>query len=494
MPLTPKPSFSSCYPLYLANEAVRTSGTLSVIDKFTLDEVTKVCVATPAEIRAAIEAATEARKPMRRLPSYERKKILLTVVEQVSKRRDEFASVLATEAGKPIKDARGEVARLIDTFQVAAEESVRRYGEVATQDISERAAGFWSISKRYPLGVISCVSPFNFPLNLTAHKIAPAIAAGCPFILKPASKTPLGALMLAEILAETSLPRGAFSVLPCGRDGADLFTTDERLAALSFTGSPSVGWALKAKAGKKKVLLELGGNAAVVVDAGQDVSSADSDVISKIITGAFYQSGQSCISVQRCYVHDSIYDEFRASIKEAASALRWGNPMDDETFIGPLISTEDADRVESWIAEAVDQGATVVAGGRKVDKHTVEATVLEDVPHNVKVWDEEVFGPVMCIERFTSFKEVIDSVNDSRYGLQAGVFTDNLHHAMYAFDEAEVGGLVVGNVPSVRVDSMPYGGVKEAGNCREGIRFAMDDFTELRTMLLKDVGDPRFVE
>ncbi len=350
-------------------------------------------------------------------------------------------------------------------------------------DISARAEGYESIWRRFPIGPCSFITPFNFPLNLVAHKVAPAIAVGCPFVLKPASWTPIGALILGEILAETDLPEGAFSILPCKRDGADLLTTDDRLKLLSFTGSPEVGWKLKARAGKKKVVLELGGNAACVVDQGVDLEYA----ADRIILGAFYQSGQSCIGVQRIIVHDSVYDRLKELLVERTSKLKAGDPMDEDTFLGPMISLEDAKRMEAWVGEAVDGGAKVICGGKR-NGVFYDATLLENVEPHMKISCVEAFGPVATMQPFSHFKEAVRVVNDSVYGLQVGVFTRDIDHAWYAFNECDVGGVIINDVPSFRVDSMPYGGVKDSGLGREGIRFAMEDMSEIRLLVMNKLG------
>ena len=320
----------------------------------------------------------------------------------------------------------------------------------------------------------------NFPLNLAAHKIAPAIAAGCPFVLKPASLTPIGAILIGEILAETDLPEGAFSILPCSRDGASQFTTDERLKLLSFTGSPAVGWKLKAEAGKKKVVLELGGNAAVVVDHDADLE----DAVSRIIFGAFYQSGQSCIGVQRIIVHSSIYHDFRDRLVAKTRELRMGDPKDESTFIGPMISEKEAARLDSWIQDAQAAGARVLCGGHR-DGAMLEATLLEDVPADAELICKEAFGPVAVLSPFDDFSAALDEVNRGDFGLQAGIFTRDIYKAHQAWDTLEVGGVVIGDVPSWRVDHMPYGGVKDSGLGREGIRFAIEDMTEIRLFVLR---------
>lgn len=471
------------YPYFLANKPVPANTDLAVTNKYTGELATRVALADATVIDQAIAAAVRAADACRRMPSHARAAVLNHVVARLTERQEELARTLAIEAGKPIRDARAEVTRGIDTFRLGAEEATRIYGEYVPLDISPRTQGYEAIWKRVPIGVCSFISPFNFPINLAAHKIAPAIAAGCPFILKPASMTPVGALILGEILAETPLPVGAFSILPCRRDGADLFTTDERLKLLSFTGSPEVGWALKARAGKKKVILELGGNAACIVDRGTDLDHA----VSRIIVGAFYQSGQSCISVQRLMVHESIYDALKTRLAAAAGALEAGDPLDEKTFLGPLITEGDARRIEAWVNEAVARGARVICGGKR-NGAFYDATFVENVPDDVPLNREEVFGPVATLEPFASFKQACHRVNASRYGLQAGVFTKSLDSAFYAFNELEVGGVVINDVPSFRVDSMPYGGVKDSGLGREGIRFAIEDMTEIRLMVLSQIG------
>lgn len=468
------------YPYYLANQPQTPNADLAVMDKYTGEVATRVALADAATIDQAIDLAVQAAEPMRKLPAYERQAVLNHCVQRFTERFDELAMSLCIEAGKPIKDARGEVARLIDTFRIAAEEAVRMNGEVLAMDISERARGYSGMWKRVPIGPCSFISPFNFPLNLVAHKVAPALAVGCPFILKPASNTPIGALILGDILAETDLPLGAFSILPCRRDGADLFTTDERLKLLSFTGSPAVGWALKAKAGKKKVVLELGGNAACLVDEDADLD----DAVARIIHGAFYQSGQSCISVQRILIHESVYAAFKAKLVAATQVLPMGDPKEETTFIGPVISERDAMRLEGWIQEAVANRATLLCGGQR-EGVMLEATLLENVPKDEKLCTQEAFGPVAILAPFRDFEAALAEINDSTFGLQAGIFTRDIYKAHKAWDELEVGGVVIGDVPSWRVDHMPYGGVKESGLGREGIRFAMEDMTEIRLMVLR---------
>lgn len=469
------------YPYFLANKPEAPNADLAVTDKYTGETATRVAMADADAIDRAIAAADQAADAMRKMPAYQRQDILNYCVRRFEERFEELAQALCIEAGKPVKDARGEVTRLIDTFRIAAEEAVRIGGEVVPMDITPRAKGYSGMWKRVPIGPCSFISPFNFPLNLAAHKVAPAIAAGCPFILKPASLTPIGALIIGEVLAETDLPEGAFSILPCRRDGADLFTTDDRLKLLSFTGSPDVGWQLKAKAGKKPVVLELGGNAACLVDEGTDLD----DAVARIVFGAYYQSGQSCISVQRIMVHDSLYDAMRDKLTAAVKALKMGDPKEEETFIGPMISEKEAERLHGWINDAVANGATVLCGGER-NGAMLQATLMENVGSDQTVNNEEAFGPVAVLSRFSDFDAALEEINNSDFGLQAGIFTKDIYKAHKAWDELDVGGVVIGDVPSWRVDHMPYGGVKDSGLGREGVRYAIEDMTELRLMVLRN--------
>ena len=468
------------YPLYLNNKAAQPNADLEVTDKYTGEVAFRVAQADAPTILAAIEGAVRAAEPMARMASYERQAVLDHCVKRFRERFDELAYALCIEAGKPIKDSEGEVSRLIDTFRIAAEESVRMTGEVQPLDISPRAKGYQGIWKRVPIGPCSFISPFNFPLNLAAHKIAPAIAVGCPFVMKPASRTPLGAIIMGEVLAETDLPEGAFSILPAHRDGADLFTEDDRLKLLSFTGSPGVGWDLKAKAGKKKVVLELGGNAAVIIDRDADLK----DALERVIFGAFYQSGQSCIGVQRILIHADVYDAFRDMLVAKTKTLIAGDPKNRDTFVGPMISEGEAKRLDGWIQEAIAKGATLLCGGKR-EGAMLDATLLENVDPDTKINIEEAFGPVAFLIKFDDFDKAMAIVNDSKFGLQAGIFTRDLFKMFDAWDHLDVGGVVINDVPSYRVDNMPYGGVKDSGLGREGIRFAMEDMTEIRNLVIR---------
>jgi len=471
------------YPYYLANLPVAANAALTVTDKHTLEPACRVALADGRAVDEAIAASVEAFEALRQWPAFRRRAVLEHVTARVAARKEELAEALVIEAGKPITFARGEVDRCVDTFRVSMEESTRINGEWMDLEISPRAAGCQAIWKRVPVGPCSFILPFNFPLNLAAHKIGPALAVGCPFVLKPDPRTPVSSILLGEILAETDLPAGSFSILPVLEDGLAMFSEDERFSLLSFTGSPEVGWTLKSRAGRKKVVLELGGNAACIVEADSDVPR----VVERLAFGAFYQSGQSCISVQRILVRASLYDAVRDGLAARATALKMGDPRDEDTFIGPLISEAHSRRVESWVAQAVATGAKVVCGGRR-DGVFFEATLLEGVPRAAKVSCREVFGPVATIEPYDDFESALDIVNDSDFGLQAGVFTRDIHKAFRAFEELEVGGVIINDIPSLRVDSMPYGGVKRSGLGREGIRFAIEDMTERRLMVLCGVG------
>jgi acyl-CoA reductase-like NAD-dependent aldehyde dehydrogenase len=468
------------YPFYLANKPESPNADLEVTDKFTGKVATRVAMASASDIDRGIAAAVEATEPMRLMRPYERQAVLYHCVERFKQRADEMAMALCIEAGKPIKDSRGEVSRLIDTFRIAAEESVRIEGEVPNLEISARAKGYRGFVQRVPIGPCSFISPFNFPLNLAAHKVAPALAVGCPFVLKPASRTPIGAIVIGEILAETDLPPGAFSILPCHRDGADLFTTDDRLKLLSFTGSPDVGWDLKARAGKKPVILELGGNAACIVDEDANLE----DAVARLVIGAFYQSGQSCIGVQRILVHEKIYGALKDKLVAATKKLIAGDPKNEDTFIGPMISEGEAKRLDGWIQSAIAAGGKLLCGGKR-DGAMLEATLLEDVPADQDLCTEEAFGPVAILSKFSSFDDALAQTNDSKFGLQAGIFTRDWYKIQQAWDTLEVGGVVIGDVPSWRVDNMPYGGVKDSGLGREGVRYAMEDMTEQRLLVIR---------
>jgi acyl-CoA reductase-like NAD-dependent aldehyde dehydrogenase len=468
------------HPCYLAGRAADGAATLAVHDKYTGELATRVAQADADMLDRAIEAAANAARPMREIPAYARQAVLQQLVDACHERSEALARALCIEAGKPLVYARGEVTRLIDTLRIAAEEAVRQYGEWMPMDISPRAAGRRGLWRRVPIGLCGFITPWNFPLNLVAHKIAPALACGCPFILKPASATPIGALILGELLSQTDLPDGAFSILPMPANQAEALITDPRIRKLSFTGSAAVGWQLKQRAYKKRVTLELGGDAAAVIHDDADLE----DAVQRVLFGAFYQSGQSCISVQRIFVQRTVYEQFREQLIEKTRSLQTGDPMDEDTFLGPIISEDEAKRIEQWVQEAIDRGATLLTGGRR-DGAMLDATLLENVPGDVTLACEEVFGPVAVLAPYDDFDEALQRVNASQYGLQAGVFTRDWYRMQQAWDELDVGGVLINDVPSWRVDHMPYGGVKESGEGREGVRFAIEEMTERRLLVIR---------
>ena len=470
------------YPYYLANRPQTSKHMLEVRDKYTGKVATRVAVPDARAVEKSIVAAVKASEPMRRFKPWARQAVLQHCARRFAERRDELAEALCIEAGKPIKDAAGEVTRLIETFQIAADEAVRINGETLNLELASRLDGYHGYTRRVPLGPVSFITPFNFPLNLVAHKVAPAIAAGCPFVLKPAEKTPIGALIIGQVLAETDLPRGAFSILTLNGEHAAPLVEDERFKLLSFTGG-QIGWELKARSGHKKVVLELGGNAACIVDADQGPHLQR--VVQRLVFGAFYQSGQSCIGVQRIYAHDDVYDALKKRLVAATRKLKAGDPKKPDTFIGPMIDEAAASRLHDWINAARTSGGKLLCGGKR-DGNMLQATLLEDVPEDARVNREEAFGPVALLSRFGKFDEAIARVNDSDYGLQAGIFTDSLDHAMRAWSELEQGGVIVNDIPSFRVDNMPYGGIKLSGLGREGIRSAIDDMTEVRLMVMRE--------
>jgi acyl-CoA reductase-like NAD-dependent aldehyde dehydrogenase len=441
--------------------------------------IARVVQARREHAEAAVVAAVKAFGTTRRLPAFERQRVLRRVAQSISERRDEFSRTLAQEAGKPIKLARIEVDRAVFIFNVAAEEATRIYGEYLPLDWQESTAGRWGMVKRFPIGPIAGITPFNFPLTLVAHKVAPAIAAGCSMVLKPAPQTPLCALLLAECVQQAGWPDGGLNVLPLSNEDASLLVTDERIKLISFTGSAPVGWDIKRRAGKKKVALELGGNAGAIVHSDADISYA----AERCVTGSFGYAGQTCISVQRILVEHSVYGKFVDLFAEGAKQLRIGDPMEESTDVGPLIRESDAIRVTQWIDEAVRTGARLLCGGGRKGS-IVEPTVLTGTKPEMKVNCQEIFGPVVTIEPYQNFDEALRRINNSNYGLQAGVFSRDAKLLFQAFDELEVGGVVAGDIPSFRIDQMPYGGVKDSGLGREGLRYAIEEMTEPKLLVM----------
>src|SRR5947199_434417 len=428
---------------------------------------------------AAIKAAVKAFGTTRRLPAFERQRVLRRVSQSISERKDEFSRTLAQEAGKPIKSARTEVERAIFTFNVAAEESTRVYGEFLPLDWQEYTAGRWGIVRHFPLGPVAGITPFNFPLNLVAHKVAPAIAAGCSMVLKPAPQTPLCSLMLAECVQQAGWPDGGLNVLPLSNEDAGLLVTDERIKLITFTGSVPVGWDNKRRAGKKKVVLELGGNAAVIVHSDADVAYA----AERCVSGGFAYAGQTCISVQRILVERSVYGKFTDLLLAGVKKLKTGDPLDESTDLGPLIRESDAIRTTAWIEEAVRAGARLLCGGRRTH-NVVEPTILTGTKPDMKVNCQEIFGPVVTVEPYQNFDQALRQVNNSAYGMQAGIFTRDAKLLFHAYEELEVGSVIAGDVPSFRIDHMPYGGVKDSGLGREGLRYAIEEMTEPKLLVM----------
>lgn len=471
------------YPLYLANKAHEgADDALEVVNKYNQETVAEVARADSELLEQAIQKGLEAVPAMQALKPYQKQRILLDCVAKFTERFDEFTEALITEGGKPEAAAKAEIKRLIATFQFAADAvTTVPEGEVLPLDATEASAGYRGFSKRVPIGLCGFISPFNFPLNLVAHKIAPAIAAGCPFILKPASYTPIGALMIADVLAETDLPEGAFSILPMSSKVADVLVTDERIKLLSFTGSDKVGWDMKVRAGKKKVVLELGGNAAVMIEPDADLEKA----LPRVITGGYSQAGQVCISVQRVLIHKDIYQSVKDKLVALAKEVKSGDPSQADVVIGPMIDKGELERIQQWIDEAVEEGATLLCGG-EVDGLVMNATILENVSHESKLYKDEAFGPVMILEAYDDFDKGIELANDSRFGLQVGVYSSSINKAMQAWDHIEAGGVIINDVPTFRVDNMPYGGVKDSGFGREGVKYAIEDMTEIRLMVVKD--------
>ncbi len=467
-------------PFYLAGQRITSIESLDVHFPFNDEVVGSVSLAQPEHIEAAIVAAHEALPQTSALEPYQKVAVLDYIVQQLTAQQEAFAQLLTQENGKTINEARGEMTRCISTFANARGEAERMYGEYLPAGITPLAAGRHLITKRFPIGVVSGITPFNFPMNLMAHKVAPAIAAGCPIIIKPASATPLSTLKFAQIVADSGRPLWAFSVLPCKREVGQQLVTDERIALLSFTWSPQIGWKMKQDAGKKKTVLELGGNAGAIIDA--DVQDWDY-VVKRCIVGAFYQAGQSCISVQRILVHESVKDIFVEKFVEATKQIVVGDPRDEATTIGGLIDQKNCERLVGRIAEAVNQWATVLTGNQATGT-LLQPTVLSNVWHDANIRIQEAFGPVVLIDTRKTIEDATAQINDSTFGLQVGIFSNNLQHVRYLFDHAHVGGVIHGDVPSRRVDHMPYGWVKDSGQGREGVKYAMEDMTEVKLLVV----------
>jgi len=470
--------------LYLAGRWVDSPDRLRVENPARPDEPAGWAYnATPDQYEQAVAAAVGAFEQTRRLPAFERSGALRMISAGIATRREEIGRLIATESGKPIRDALGEVDRAVLTFRIGAEEAERIGGEVIPLDLNPASRGRTGIVRRFPIGPIAAISPFNFPLNLAAHKLAPAIASGNPIVLKPPSRDPLTMLTVAEIIAEAGLPDGSVSVLPMTRELGDRMVSDERFKLLTFTGSPEVGWKMKARAGKKRVVLELGGNAGVIVDRSADLDWA----VRRVVVGAFSYAGQVCISVQRVFVHQDVWNDFVGRFVEASHGLKVGDPLDPATDVGPMVDAAAVERTSAWVDEARSMGGKVLLGGT-ADGAYYSPTILTDVPAAARVCSAEAFAPLVVVSPFREFSDAVRAVNDSRYGLQAGVFTNDLANAWSAFEGLEVGGVIVNDVPTYRIDHMPYGGSKDSGLGREGIRYAIEDMTELRILVM--AGSP----
>lgn len=469
------------YGFLIANNWIRGTEKREVKSPFDSQVAGIINIPDDNESRKAIESSQSAFENFRNTPSHEKRRILRKIADGIEDRRNELENVLVAEGGKPLKFARVEITRAITTFNTGADEADRlSQGEMIPVDIARGNENMFGISKRFPLGVVMGISPFNFPLNLVAHKVAPSIASGNCIILKPALQTPLSALILGEIAIESGLPPGVLNILTLPGSATENLIDDERIKKISFTGSDEVGWHLMSRYSRKRVTLELGGNAATVVD--EDPPDLDF-AVSRNVLGAFYQAGQSCISVQRIYVHEKIYEEYLEKFIKETKSLKSGNPVEEDTDIGPVIDTSSADRIMEWIDEAVNDGAEIVTGGKR-NGNMIEPTVLTNVKQEHRVNCDEVFGPVVHIQSYSDYDEVLNRVNNSRYGLQAAVFTKDMKKAFNAYERLSVGGVIINDFPSFRVENMPYGGSKDSGIGREGLRYAIEEMTELKLMVV----------
>lgn len=466
---------------YLTNGEWRKSNRKKEIrNPYSGEVVAIINVPSDEEAMEALKGSHEAFKKTRDSHSYERSEALRKVADGLRAKKEEMARALAEEAGKPIRTSRIEIDRAITTFTVASEEAKRLSGETLTIDIVPGNEGKWGLVKRFPIGVVLGISPWNFPLNLVAHKVGPAIASGNTIVLKPASQTPVSALKLGEIVTGAGWVPGGLNIIPVPGSKIESLMQDQRVKKISFTGSPEVGWRLMEKYPRKKLTLELGGNAASIIDEDPpDLEFA----VNRNVLGSFSQAGQSCISIQRIYVHKKLFNKFTDMFVERTKTLKVGDPLLEETDVGPVIDDESADRIMNWIDEAVEMGAKILTGGNR-DGRLIEPTVLTNVPHNARASCQEIFGPVVHIEKVSDFYEGIEKTNDSLYGINAGVFTRDMKKIMDAYRLLEVGGVIVNDYPTFRVENMPYGGVKESGIGREGVRYAIEEMTELKLMVL----------
>jgi len=465
-------------PMIIGGRKVNKAEKIEVIYPYNQKVIGKVPKGSPEDVYKAIERAKIGLEKLKKLSSYERYKILMNIATILEGRKEEFARTIVYEVGKTIKEARIEVDRCINTIIFSAEEAKRIHGEFVHIDASPNGKGKKGFYFREPAGIVAAITPFNFPLNLTAHKIAPSVAAGCSFVLKPSERTPLSPIMLCEVFLEAGVPEEAVSVIPGFADVGEAMTTHPDVRVVSFTGSFKVGEIISKQAGLKKIVMELGSNSAVVVDKDANLKLA----ASKSVIGGFAVAGQVCISVQRILVHQEVADEFQKLLTEEVSKLKFGDPMKDDTDVGPVITIDEVNRIKSWIQEAVDKGAKIATGG-DADKAIFKPTVVMDVPEDTKLFYEEAFAPVVTVKRFKDIDDAIKLVNKSNYGLQVGVFTNNLKNAWKFIQQAEVGGVIINDIPTFRADNMPYGGVKDSGIGREGPKYAIDDYTEIKMVV-----------
>lgn len=463
------------YGALVDGQWLRTGDAIEVRSPFDNSLVAVIHRAGANEIESSIAVAANAFATTRKIPSWQRADILQKISDGIQARHEDFSRTIALEAGKPIRTARAEVDRAVFTFKVAAEESKRNYGEIVPLDWMPGMENRIAHIRRVPLGPVSGISPFNFPLNLVAHKVAPALAVGNPIIIRPATQTPVSSLKLGEVILEAGWPAGAFAVVPSTTEHASPLVEDNRIKKLTFTGSPAVGWALKRRAGRKRVTLELGGNAGNIIHSDANVAYA----AGRVVMGGFSYAGQSCISVQRIYSHTDVYEEFVDEFVPRVEALKVGDPLDEETDVGPLIDSGAADRVDAWLKEAVADGAEVLTGGAR-DGNLWQPTVLAAIEEDMRVSCQEVFAPIVGLYRYNNIDQAISAVDASDFGLQAGLFTNDWNIIESAFDRIEVGGLMINDVSTFRVDHMPYGGVKDSGFGREGLRYAMEEMTEMK--------------
>ncbi|MGG0175351.1 aldehyde dehydrogenase family protein [Gottfriedia acidiceleris] len=465
--------------IWINGQDVETENYSDLLSPYSQEKIADIAIANKLQTQNAIQVAYDSKEVMAKMPAHQRAAILEKVSQLLEENLEEAASVIALESAKPLIFAKAEVIRTIETYKFASEEAKRIHGETIPFDAAVGGVGKIGYTIRNPIGVIGAITPFNFPMNLVAHKVGPAIAAGNTVVLKPASQTPLSAFYIADLFKKAGLPDGVLNVVTGpGRVVGDVIVESDLVSMVTFTGSSSVGIALRAKAGLKKTTLELGSNAALIIDEDIDVTKA----IDRCLMGAFSNQGQVCISLQRIYVHEKIYDEFVPQFAKSASELKLGDPLDPETYVSSLISPNDLDRALSWIEEAKAQGATIATGGKTLG-NILEPTVILDVTSNMKVSCNEVFAPIVSICKVSSVDEAIDAVNDSRYGLQAGIYTNSVINALKAADDLHVGGVVINDVPTFRVDQMPYGGVKESGTGREGLKYAIEEMTEMKLVI-----------